>query len=43
MSMMSFMGHVNMLVVENSILDELPNAILTQRQVICEDAATVAK
>lgn len=36
MSMMSFVGYVNSLVVESGILDELPTAILIQQFVMEE-------
>jgi len=36
MSMVSFVGYVNALVVEKGILQELPNAILTQKLIIYE-------
>lgn len=41
MAMMSFVGYVNSLVVESRILEELPTAIFTGRDVICEDAAVI--
>ena len=41
MSMMSFVGYVNSLVVESGIVCKLPEAILTQRMIIGEDAAKV--
>lgn len=41
MAMMSFVGYANSLVAESRILDELPTAIFTRRDVICEDAAVI--
>ncbi|KAK3377308.1 P-loop containing nucleoside triphosphate hydrolase protein [Lasiosphaeria ovina] len=41
MSMMSFVGYVNSLVVESGILHELPRAILTQHRILREDAAKI--
>jgi len=43
MSMVSFVGYVNSLVVENGIMQELPNAILTQQLIMCEGAETIEK
>ena len=43
MSMVSFVGYVNSLVVENGILQKLPKAILTQKLIIHEDAAMIEK
>lgn len=43
MSMMSFVGYVNSLVVENGVLNELSVATLTGRDVIHADAAVVGK
>ena len=41
MSMMSFVGYVNSLVVESGILHELPKAVLTQHQILREDATKI--
>jgi hypothetical protein len=41
MSMMSFVGYVNSLVVESGILQELPKAILTEGRIHGEDAAKI--
>jgi len=43
MSMVSFVGYVNALVVEKGILQELPNAILTQKLVSYEDEEIIDK
>ncbi|KAK0712450.1 hypothetical protein B0T26DRAFT_714345 [Lasiosphaeria miniovina] len=41
MSMMSFVGYANSLVVESGILHELPQAILTQHRILREDATKI--
>lgn len=41
MSMMSFVGYVNSLVVESGILRELPEVVLTQGRILREDAAVI--
>jgi len=41
--MVSFVGYVNSLVVEKGILQELPNAILTQKLISYEDTEIIEK
>ncbi|KAF3912441.1 hypothetical protein ABW20_dc0102752 [Dactylellina cionopaga] len=43
MSMMSFVGYVNSMVVENGILRELPKAIFTQEHIRDEKAVMIEK
>ncbi|KIW98765.1 uncharacterized protein Z519_00428 [Cladophialophora bantiana CBS 173.52] len=43
MSMLSFVGYFNSLVVETGILQKLPKALLTTELIISEDAETIEK